>query len=251
MGEKFPSAFASASVNMRYLYIKDNEPTSLACIFEPSDGEIVFYVCPGARHIPASHLPDDYVASAKIIFLTGHMMTQDETTCQTLLAAVKMARQCETKVVFDPGKYWLNTALESYVFEVVSMADLVLPNQSEAQLLTNCTTPSDSARSLLDMGAGQVAITLGKEGCLASSSEGIYACRGGIPDVKSALGAGDAFTSGFLHGSLQQLPLVEMAHFANATAAIKIQTAGPQQGLPDAESVLTYLNQHPPRTSVI
>ena len=119
--------------------------TSLACIFEPTQGEFVFYVCPGSRYIPPEHLPDDYLASARMLFLPGHMLTQDEITCRTLLDALHKARQYHTQIVLDPAKYWLNPDLESFVFDAIAISDLILPNRSEAELLTGCGAPGDAA----------------------------------------------------------------------------------------------------------
>jgi 2-dehydro-3-deoxygluconokinase len=243
LGDQFQSSLRSAGIDVGHLYIMEHGSTSLACIFEPTQGEFVFYVCPGSRYIPPEHLPDDYLASARMLFLPGHMLTQDEITCRTLLDALHKARQYHTQIVLDPAKYWLNPDLESFVFDAIAISDLILPNRSEAELLTGCGAPVDAAAALMDMGASNVAITLGAEGCLVASNEGIFACEGIKTEIKSALGAGDAFTSGFLHGCLKGWPMMETARFANATAALKIRTAGSQEGLPDASTVEAYLKE--------
>lgn len=82
----------------------EHESTSLACIFEPTQGEFVFYICPGSRYIPPEHLPDACLASARMLFLPGHMLTQDEITCHTLLDPLHKARQHHTQTVLDPAK---------------------------------------------------------------------------------------------------------------------------------------------------
>lgn len=243
MGDRFQTVLRSGGVDIEHIYTMNDEATSLACIFEPDEGEFVFYVYPGSRHIPREHLPEEYLASAKVLFLPGHMLTQDEVTCKTLLEAVQTARRNNTIIALDPSKYWLNPSLEAYVFDVIAMADLILPNRSEAELLTGCTDPAAAARDLRKKGANHVVITLGDEGCIVASEDGITKCPGYRTEVKSALGAGDAFTSGFLHGILLGRSISDCARFANASAALKMRSAGPQEGMPSIDEVEQFLSE--------
>ena len=220
----------------------EHESTSLACIFEPTQSESVFYISPDSRYIPPEHLPDACLASDRMLFLPGHMLTQDEITCHTLLDIRHKARQHHTQTMLDPAKKWLGPDLEPFVFDGIGISDIILPNRSEAKLLTGFGAPDYISAALMDTGASSVAITLVAEGRLVASNEGIFACEGIKPEIKSALGAGDALTSGFLHGCLKGWPMMETARFANATTALKIRTAGSQEGLPHASTLKRILS---------
>lgn len=69
-------------------------------------------------------------------------------------------------------------------------------------------------------GIAIICITLGSQGC-AVYSEGKMSVVPGFPvTVVDTVGAGDAFTAGFLHGLVHNWPLGQTARFANALGSI-------------------------------
>ena len=243
-GMQFRDCMRVGGVDISHLHVTTGQATSLACMFETPDGEYEFYVCPGSRTIPPHCLDDDYIRSSRVLFLTGHVLTEDESTCRTLLDAMDTAHEAGVVVAFDPGKYWLNPALESRVHEAVKRTDIILPNRLEAELITGRESPGDAARTLLDQGVGIAVVTLGDRGCLAATAERMIERPAFHTQARSTVGAGDAFASGLLYSYLAQDTLEEMAAFANATAAIKIGTPGAAEGLPDAEEVRALLKEN-------
>ncbi len=242
-GVQFRDSMQSAGVDLSHLHVMTGQATSLACMFETPDGEYEFYVCPGSRSIPSHCLADDFVRSARILFLTGHVLTEDPSTCQTMLDAMDIAREAGTIVAFDPGKYWLNPALESRMNEAVKRTDIILPNRLEAELLTGRDSPYDAVQALLDAGVGLAAVTMGGRGCVVASPERMVERPAFHSNAASTVGAGDAFASGLLFSYLAKESLEDMAAFANATAAIKIGTSGAAAGLPDAGEVEVFLKE--------
>lgn len=127
-GSQFAEGMRNAGVDTSHLHVMAGRGTSLACMFETPDGEYAFYVCPGSRTIPSHCLADDFVRSARILYVTGHVLTEDESTCGAILHAMATARNAGVTVALDPGKYWLNPALESRVHEAVKYTDIIVPN---------------------------------------------------------------------------------------------------------------------------
>ncbi len=243
-GMQFRDSMQSSGVDLSHLHVMTGQATSLACMFETPGGDYEFYVCPGPRSIPSHCLARDFVQSSRIIFMTGHVLTEDPSTCRAMLDAMDTAREAGATVAFDPGKYWLNPKLESNVHEAVKRTDIILPNRLEAELLTGRDSPFDAVQALLDAGVGLVAVTMGELGCVMASPE-VMVERPAFPsNVASTVGAGDAFASGLLFSYLAEDSLEDMAAFANATAAIKIGTPGALEGLPDADEVEVFLEEN-------
>ncbi len=240
-GVQFTDCMRSAGVDISHLHVMEGQATSLACMFETPDSEYEFYVCPGSRTIPSFCLADEYVRSSRILYLTGHVLTEDESTCHTMLHAMAVAREADVTVAFDPGKYWLNPRLESRVHEALKQTDIVLPNQLEAEQLTGRQTPHDAVQELLEVGIGIVAVTMGERGCLVATRDRVVEQPAFHSNTVFAVGAGDAFASGLLYSYLAKGTLEEMAAFANATAAIKIGTPGAAEGLPDSDEIEAFL----------
>lgn len=243
-GMRFAESMRNTGVDTSHLHVMAGRATSLACMFETPDGEYVFYVCPGSRTIPSHCLAGEFVRSARILYVTGHMLTEDEPTCAAILHAMATARGAGVKVAFDPGKYWLNPALESRVHEAVRHTDIILPNQEEAEQLTGRHAPRDAAAELLQAGVGIVSVTLGGRGCLAASQDRMVEQSAFHVQTGSTVGAGDAFASGLLYSFLSEDSLEEMTAFANAAAAIKIGTPGASEGMPGAGEVRAFLREN-------
>ncbi len=243
-GAQFRDSMRSAGVDLSHLHVMAGQATSLACMFETPDGEYEFYVWPGSRSIPSHCLAEDFIRSSRVLFLTGHVLTEDPSTCRTMLDAMDIAREAGTTVAFDPGKFWLNPALESRVNEAVKRTDIILPNLLEAELLTGRDSPYDAVQALLDSGVGLAAVTMGEHGCVVASPERTVERPAFQSNAASTVGAGDAFASGLLYSYLAKDNLEDMAAFANATAAIKIGTLGAAEGLPDADEVEVFLKEN-------
>jgi 2-dehydro-3-deoxygluconokinase len=244
LGRTLRQNLMGRGIDLRYLRAISGHPTSLLCCFESSDGQAVFYSCPGPRRIPADCLAEEYLASARLLFLSGNMLTQDERAGHLLVEALSKARRRGVIVAVDPSKFWLNPALISTVRLAITMADILLPNANEAELLTGCSSPLAAARALLAEGSQMVAIKLGEAGCVVCSPDGEIEMPAFETEVRAYLGAGDAFNGGFLHSYLRRWPLERMARFANATASLKLRYRGTQAGLPTETEVEAFLAEH-------
>lgn len=243
-GTQFKNYMRSAGVDLKHLHIMANQATSLACMFETPDGEYEFYVCPGSRNIPSHCLPDEFVKSSKVLFLTGHVLTENYVTSQTMLTAMDIAQESGVTVAFSPGKYWLNKTREPVVHEAIKRTDILLNNSLEAKLITRRDSVHDAVQQLLEEGVLLAAVTLGDRGCLVASTKEIVEQPAFPSHAKSAVGAGDAFASGFLYSYLLKWTLEEIASFANATAAIKIRTPGAVEGFPHADEVKAFMKEN-------
>ena len=69
-------------------------------------------------------------------------------------------------------------------------------------------------------GIAIICVTLGSQGCAVYSEEKMVIIPGFPVTVVDTVGAGDAFTAGFLHGLARNWPLGQTARFANALGSI-------------------------------
>ncbi len=243
-GVQFANRMRAAGVDVSHLHVMTGQPTSLACMFETPDGEYEFYVCPGPRTVPAHCLEHGFIRSARILYLTGHVLTEDASTCRNMLDAMTVARESGGKVAFGPGKYWLNPALESRVHEALKHTDIIVSNDLEAEQITGRKSLHGAVEKLLEAEIGIVAVTMGSRGCLLASNGRVVEQPAFHARTASTVGAGDAFASGLLYSYLAEETLEEMAAFANAAAAIKTGTPGAAEGLPVADSVRAFLKRN-------
>lgn len=241
LGDFLFRTLTDKGVNLDNLRIAEDNNTTLVCCFEGDDGKTIQYSCVIKTHIEPTDLPQNYVNSAKLIFLAGNALTRNAQSSESIIEVLSRAKSAGVAIAIDPSKFWLNLTLTNYVKDAISLADVILPNALEAKILTENSNPSEAAKSLLKLGPKIVAIKLGNSGCLVCSAQQVTEVKAIITDISSLLGAGDAFNGGFLHGYLREWSLEKMANFANATASLKIRHLGTQEGLPTESDVEALL----------
>ena len=241
LGKTLRKNLSNCGIDISYLRTVPGYQTTLTSCFENREGQAVHYSCPGPTSISEACLDLDYLNGSRMLFLCGHIMTQNEKTGQLLLEVMRTAREEGITIALDPGKFWLNMDLAPYVHEAVHAADILLPNAYEAELLSGCPQPREGGKALLDKGIKVVAIKLGETGCFVCTHDEAMEVPSFKTEVSSHLGAGDSFNSGFLHGYLRDWPLLKSARFANASASLKVRYPGTQVGLPTEIEVETFL----------
>ena len=87
---------------------------------------------------------------------------------------------------------------------------------------------SSAAQHFLNLGAKEVCMTMGGEGCFVANKSGEqHFLETRKIDVKDTTGAGDAFWSGFLTARLDGLSLLNAAKAGRKMAELKISNDGP------------------------
>lgn len=114
-----------------------------------------------------------------------------------------------------------------------SLADVIKLNADEAIILSR-TDSTKQAFSLeefcrnwsLRFGVKILCVTLGSQGCAIFTEDKLSYFAGMEVEVADTVGAGDAFSAGFLHGLGEALPLNDVADFANAVGALVASRPG-------------------------
>ncbi len=108
---------------------------------------------------------------------------------------------------------------------------LVKPNREEAEELLGRRLSSENQmaraiRQLLRRGPKAAIISLGRDGALLGSAEGIWRAKPPAVTVNSAVGAGDSLVAGVVYGWTKGQPLVEAFRLGIACGAATAMTPG-------------------------
>jgi fructokinase len=156
------------------------------------------------------------------------------------LEAVVARLAGRTMVVVDPNcRPWVIDAPDVYrtrLEHVMQMADLVKVSEEDLAWLDPSRPALEAARALLSYGPKVVLLTQGPAGATIVSPRGDALVAPVPVDVVDTIGAGDAFSGGFLawwcsHGLgrdelARDGPVVEAARFAAVVAARTVGVAG-------------------------
>lgn len=205
-------------------------PTGVALITVDPSGDNSIVVSPGAN---GRLTPEDVRAAGSLFQASRVVSAQLEIPLETVVEVVR-SLGAGSRFVLNPSP---PRPLPS---EVLAACDPLIVNEHEARVIVGTAlgdSPEDWATALLTLGPRSVVVTLGAEGALVASAEGIAR----VPSVKveavDTTGAGDAFTAALAWRLGQSESLFEAAAYAARVGAAAVARPGAQESFPTAEEV--------------
>jgi ribokinase len=212
---------------------------SAAIVIDEVRGENAIIVVPGACF---TLRPEDVEEAGEAIRGAGILLTQLELPLDTVECGLQLARMAGVRTILNPAP------AQALSDEMLRLSDFLIPNESEAALLTGLPVESlaqaeAAARVLMGRGAKCVIVTLGEKGVLVcvegATAVLVEAFKAG--PVLDTTGAGDGFCGGFAAALNEGLSVLEAARFGCATAGISVTRAGTALSMPRRDEILALL----------
>jgi ribokinase len=212
-----------------------NGPSGVALIVVSAEGENAIVVASGANHLYTSAMADE---AAVVLAGADALLLQLEIPLATVQAIAQSARDRGVRVILDPAP----VPVGGLPVEILKLADIVTPNETEAAALTGVATAHDQkitpelatrmAAQLAALGVKTVLLKLGARGCLiheAGKSTFVPAPKVNAVDTTAA---GDVFNGALAVGLSEGLELSQAALFATRAAALSVTRKGAQLSAP-------------------
>jgi ribokinase len=233
-------------IDTRYITMVPDRSSGVALIFVDQLGENMIGVAPGANELLT---PEDIDRLPDSLFTAGDVLLASlEIPVSTAARALFRGRQGGMITILNPAPAPALSGPELH--ELLSLAEIITPNRSEAQSLARLRPEpdrepdwSECARRLRGLGASVVVITLGAGGCLLFDdvTRTIPAPRVAAVDT---VGAGDAFNGALAVAMLEKsASMAARVAWANAAAALAVTKAGAQSALPRRDDIDRLLAQ--------
>lgn len=210
--------------------VVDHESTGRVLVMVHPDGQRRMWSYPGASStLHPSDLDPAWFRALDAFHLTGYSLLRDG-PAGAAREALRLARACGAPLcTLDPNPPHLISAYGPARFRdlITSLHfDLIFPNLEEGQLLSGKQDPQEVALDLLGV-APIVALTLGVQGCMIASQDGLIVAEANpVQAATDATGAGDAFAAAFVVKYLSSHNLNSAAQAANKLAAQVVSRAG-------------------------
>ena len=230
---------ASAEIDATFVHRDRQAASGVALIVVDDHGENIIVVASGAnmrmteKDVEAAEAP---IAESDVLLL------QLEVPLPVVKRAAQIAQSHRVTVVLNPAP------ARELPPDLLASVDVLVPNESEAALLTGFPVGSQSelekaASKILNLGVRSVVITLGKRGAFLASGDyksKIYEAFSIQPVDTTA--AGDAFVAGLAvnYGAGKSLP--DAIRWGNAAGAVTALRFGAQTSLPKRNEVQELLN---------
>lgn len=203
--------------------------TGIATILVDDAGQNAIVIAAGSNaEMTAERLADHdgLLATADIV------IAQLEVPTATVEATLLRAHELGRTVILNPAP-----AVGPLPAHWYGLIDYLIPNESEAALLTGIAVDSprsarQAAEQLLACGAKRVLITLGSQGVFYADGERHLHLPVEPVVAVDTTAAGDTFVGGFAAGLAEGLPLESAIRLGQQAAALAVTRPGAQPSIP-------------------
>jgi len=180
------------------LVVDPGSNTGVIQVLVEPDGERTMVPDRGANaRWTESEIAEDLIAGAELLHVVGYVLLDAEGRAGAL-QAMRYARAHGVPISLDPSSHAPLVAMGPAGFwSLVGRVNILLPNRTEAQVLTGESDAGAGLSALLDR-ADIVAVKLDRDGCIAGAGSARWQVPAAPVTVANSTGAGDAFDAAFL-----------------------------------------------------
>lgn len=188
-------------------------------------------------------------ASPTVVVLSGITPALGSGPAEATPAAARAARDVGATVVFDVNhrsRLWSGDAAREFLGRIVPLVDVVVGSPEELELIgPDAADATARWAAILSLGPTQVVVKLGAEGAQVHTVDGVTEGPTTPVAVVDPVGAGDAFTAGYVSALLDGLGAADALRRANLMGAAAVRHRGDYEGLPRRAELLAAVDATP------
>jgi ribokinase len=226
-GNEMLSILSGEGVNIDYVTKHESARTSIASIIV-KDNIPGFIGAPDA----SKKINEDDIRHALESLTSDDILLVDFEIPQPMVQlALQIGRDTGATTVLNPAPYFTT---DSFVMKYLHLADILIPNTLEAQLLTESKSNDlgELAKQLMAFGVKQVVMTNGEEGSVFFDGQNVIEQKIYEIAVVDTTGASDAYVGAYCVGLAQGWSTEKMLEFASAAAALACTVHGTMPSMP-------------------
>jgi 2-dehydro-3-deoxygluconokinase len=246
-GRLIQRTLRAEGVDTRYLRFSDESFTGFIAFDQPAhDITRVSYHrrgSAGSTLTAAECLAALEDARPRLLHVTGITPALSDEARAATLSAVRAAASAGVQVSLDVnyrGRLWSRADAALVLRELLPHVHTVFASDDELDLLTDATDP---VAELL-VSVGEVVVTAGGKGAWSHTNAGTIHQPALPVTVVDSIGAGDAFVSGYLSATLDELPTSARLERATASGAFCVGAFGDWESLPTREELSLLAQSH-------
>jgi 5-dehydro-2-deoxygluconokinase len=212
--------------------------------------------------IDMADIDKDWLASARALVVDGTHLSQPGVFAASL-AAIRTVKAAGGRIAFDVDyrpvlwgltardmgeqRYVANAEVSERLAAVAPLCDLIIGTEEEMRVLGGHDDLIEALRRVRAMTDAVLVCKLGADGCVIFDGSVPQRVDDGLVvpgfpiEVMNVLGAGDAFSAGFLRGWLGGEDLRTCGRWANACGAIVVMRHGCAPAMPSFDELQAFL----------
>ncbi|MBO0458706.1 ribokinase [Enterococcus hulanensis] len=230
VGEMMRELLSEEGIELSGVQTLEKQATGQAYIIVDDQGENSIMIHSGANN---AFTPEQVQAHADVIKASDFVVAQFESTLESTIEAFSIAREAGVKTILNPAP-----ALEQVPEELLKVTDMIIPNETETEILTGIKVTDEAslkaaADHLHQLGIEAVIITIGSKGAFYD----VQGRNGIVPAFKvnavDTTAAGDTFI-GAMSSVLEKdfSNLEEAIKYGNKASSVTVQRFGAQPSIP-------------------
>ena len=245
-GDRLVELWAHEQVDTAAVVRDPHAPTGVYFVTHGPSGHAFSYLRAGsaASRMTPADLPAALLRDTKFLHVSGISQAISASACDTVLAAIDLARTGGAKVAYDSNlrlRLWPLLRARAIIRETLAQCDLFLPSLEDAEQFTGLHDRDAIIDWCLAAGAPLVVLKLGKEGALVASPDARTAVAGHAVEAVDATGAGDCFAGALLARLAAGDETLVAVRYANAAAALTTTGFGAVAPIPRPDAVRALL----------
>lgn len=245
-GDRIMALWDGEQVDTSAVIRDPQAPTGVYFVTHGANGHAFSYLRAGsaASRMTPDDLPQALIRGAKFLHVSGISQAISAGACDTVFAAIALARASGVRVAYDSNlrlKLWPLARARAIIKETVANCDLFLPSLEDAELFTGLTGRDAIMDWCLAAGAPVVVLKLGKDGAIVGTPQDRTAVPGRVVDAVDATGAGDCFAGALLARLAAGDAMLDAVRYANAAAALTTTGFGAVAPIPRPADVRAFM----------
>ncbi|KQW38674.1 sugar kinase [Rhizobacter sp. Root404] len=245
-GDRIMALWDGEQVDTSAVIRDPQAPTGVYFVTHGASGHAFSYLRAGsaASRMTPDDLPQALIRGAKFLHVSGISQAISAGACDTVFAAIALARASGVRVAYDSNlrlKLWPLARARAIIKETVENCDLFLPSLEDAELFTGLTGRDAIMDWCLAAGAPVVVLKLGKDGAIVGTPQDRTAVPGRVVDAVDATGAGDCFAGALLARLAAGDAMLDAVRYANAAAALTTTGFGAVAPIPRPADVRAFM----------
>ncbi len=230
MGDKILSNLQNDGVKTDFIRKDSISSTAACCIHVDKNGDNAIIISQGAN---MTCTYEDIDNAKDVIMSADVVLCQLEISMPAIVHAIEMVKKGHIPLILNPAP---PVKIPDGLFSGV---DIITPNETEAEFYSGITPKEDfsgkweeeSSNRILDSGAKNVIITLGKRGAYIASRGSKKVINGFEIKAVDTTAAGDAFNGALAVALSERKPMEDAVIFANGAGALAASKFGAQSSL--------------------
>ena len=238
-GDQFLEKFSEEGIKTNFVIQDTENGTGVGMPLIDASGDNSIVIIPQAN---MALTVENIDKAESVIADSDVLILQCEVPMEANKRAAEIANKNDTLVILNPAP------ARKIPDTLLSLVDIITPNESEAEILTDMPTETNSqameaAHHLLSKGVETVILTLGSRGSLLLTEKMEKRIPAYLVDVIDTTAAGDAFC-GALAAILSNGSIIEEAiKIANAAGALAVTKLGAEPSLPTKKDIDQLINR--------